>query len=416
MNKKILTAILLALFLCSCANKTQEQSAESFSETSSVISDNSEMQTETTMETTTTAVSTESKEITETAAPEENKPITKDFFDDDVIFEEVMLPVKIILYKGNETYETKTYEYDAAGNILTESRSDRDGIYKIVYEYDYDPSGISISTSIKIYSNDRLLNSSYYNEKGYCIKEIDSHGTDEYNYEFDSEGRLIKKKFDRGSTEYTYDENGRLQEEYDDFYGRKTAYRHEYGNGYENVYLKNDYTVEEKLRQIIEFDVNGNIIKETIDVGAGSEYAEGKEFAEYEYDSMNRLVYENHTVSEDFMVGNDATYVYSYTYEYEGDKLKKETYSYFYVTTSTEYFYDDSGRLIKEIYICDGTDDMNGYFPTQITTEYIYSEDGTITSYQYGENGILVKETEYALIEQIKTDIEYLNYFYVDAE
>lgn len=381
MNKKIFAAVFSMILLCSCGNSGTAEVSETETESVTVTS----VSSETTV--TTTAAETASEAVSEVSERSEKAPITRDFFNDDVVFEEVMLPVKRTYYSNGEDRSTTEYNF----------------------EYDYYPNGAY--KSVFEYRNGNLYSALYYNEKGYCTSETGYNGYEHnYKYEFDSEGRLIRKETSYGSfSKYSYDENGIFYEEYCDM----GVCRHEYDSSIEKVYRRDTDGGEEVLWEILEKDKNGNTIKMTIDEGvvSKSEFVSGKRFAEYKYDNMNRLIYENHTVSEDFSIPNDATYVYLRTYEYEGDKLKKQTYSYYFGTESQEYFFDD-GRLVKKVYIYDGEpDDMNGFLPAENTTEYFYNDDGSIISQTHDMNGVLIEEAEYKMIEQPKTDIEY-KYFY----
>lgn len=384
MKKKIFAIIFSALLLCSCGNGNAGELSETASE--SVTSASETTVTTTAAETTAEAVSEE----TEIAA-EEKTPITRDFFNDDVVFEEIMLPVKSTAFNidGTEIYNV-VFEYDAAGN---ESKRD-----EFTYEYDYNPDGTY--NSVSEYENGKLAIKLFYNQKGYCTGESPT----EDKYEFDDSGRLIRKENSYGFYEYSYDESGRLYEESRD---DGLILRHEYGDGFENIYRIDEDSGEQILYHIMEKDENGNTIKEIYNVGDVSDYAKGKAFAEYEYDSMNRLIYENHTVSDDFDDGTDRISVYLRTYEYEGDDLKKETFYYLGHKETTEYFYDENGRIAKKIYFLGGYE----YKFTFRTMEYFYNEDGTIISQTYTADGVLIEEAEYAMIPKIVTDIEYKDFY-----
>lgn len=403
MNKKIFAIIFSALLLCSCGKGNAGEQPEAASE--SVTSASETTVTTTAAETTAEAVSEETEIVTEVSAAEEKVPITRDFFNDDVVFEEVMLPVKVTHYDEDGTeYLTQSYEYDEAGNRIKWIVY-MDYPYERTYEYDYNPDGTY--NSVFEYRDGEIKKRTFYDKNGYCLGDFPT----ENKYEFDGSGRLIRKENSYEFYEYSYDESGRLYEESRD---DELICKHEYGDGFENVYWIDEDNGEQILCRIIEKDENGNTIKGTYNVGDISDDAGGKRFAEYKYDSLNRLIYENHTVSEDFYIGNDATYEYLRTYEYEGDKLKKQTYSYYFGTESQEYFYND-GRLVKEVHIYDGEpDDMNGFLPMEYTTEYFYNDDGSIISQTHDTDGVLIEEAEYAMIPKIKTDIEYKNFYEVN--
>lgn len=419
MNKKIFAAVFSMALLCSCGNGTVEELSETGAESISLASAGVSETTVTTAsaETTSKMISKEMEIVTEVSEAKENVPITRDFFNDDVVFEEVMLPVKIIYYKNDGTVDSTTlYEYDAAGN--------KSKYQAYTYEYDYNPDGSY--NSITTLLNDKTEHISRFDENGYCIEMTSAGTTTNYEYEFDGMERLIRKSEIHGDekegVEYTYDETGRLYEEFNNTaYYDYSRFRHKYDGNIENIYYSRD-DLEEVLYTILEKDENGNTVKKTIDIGSinNSDYIKGKLFTEYTYDGMSRLIYENHTVSDDYLYEDSKkANVYSYTYEYEGGNLKKETTynihkdgeaEYWSNTETNEYFYDKNGRTVKEVYIYDREYDPHDEYPNGYTTEYFYNDDGSIISRTYHTNGTLLNETEYALIPKIKTDIEYKYY------
>lgn len=363
--------------LCSCGNGNGTEVSETGSESVSLASGSASETTVTTTaaETTSEAVSEETEIVSEVSETEEKVPITRDFFNDNVVFEEVMLPVKVTYYKKGIVDNIIKYEYDAAGN---ESK-----YQAFIHEYDYNLDG-TYNSNTTLFMNE-IIHINRFDENGYCI-ESTSYGTaTNYEYEFDDAKRLIRKTEIHGdekeSFEYTYDKEGRLYEEINNTcYMNYSRFRHEYSNNIENIYCFRNDLEEEKLWRILEKDKNGNIIRETVDEGAvrGAGRFFGKTFTEYKYDDMNRLIYEDHTISEDFnfVTLNDVC-IYTKTYEYEGDYLKREIYS-----------------------DCQGTS----------TTEYFYNGDGSIISQYCDIHGVITNKTEYAMIPKIKTDIEYKHY------
>lgn len=394
MNKKIFAIIFSALLLCSCGNGNAGEQPEAASESVTAASETTV--TTTSAETTAEAVSEETEIAAEVSAAEEKTPITRDFFNDDVVFEEVMLPVKSTSFYVDGTEQSVIFhEYDTAGNECKYQTDSHDFDY--ITEYGYKPDG-TYSRVLKYYCGEDTPSSiTFYNQNGYCIR----YNNTDYEYKFDEAGRLIRKTKiydDRKEVfEYTYDEKGRLYEEscfymkYNQIILHDYSCRHEYNDNIESIYYLGYNFEEEMLWKIIEKDENGNVIKETVNEGADFGEYRGTTSFEYKYDDLNRLIYEKHT----------ERYVYFVTYEYEGDKLKKEIYTDTdpdCVTDSLEYFYDENDRLVKvtRTNICGGD-----------ITEYSYNDDGSIISQQYDSLGVLTYETEYAMIPKIKNDIEY---------
>lgn len=323
--------------------------------------------------------SNQANNVTETSS--EKEPITRKFFNNDVIFEEVMLPVQIIYFADNGNADNiLKYAYDAAGN--------KSKCLPFTYEYDYNTDGTY--NSVFEYYRGKLTKKIFYDKNGYCIEMTSKGTTTNYEYEFDETGRLIRKTEICGDKkegfEYTYDETGRLYEEINNTAKHGCIrYRHEYIGNSEKIYYFRNYLEEEKLWKIIERDENENIIKETVNVCVqcdckyiqrAAEYE--KLLKEYKYNNMNRLIYKKDTryLSDD---------------EPETD----------------EFFYDENGRILKEIYTyVYGTKEPE---PHKETVKYSYN-DGNIISQEYNINGTLLNETKYAMIPKIKTDIEYKNY------
>lgn len=384
MNKKIFAAFFSMILLCSCGNGGTAEVSEAETESVTVTSAASEEAV------TTTATETTSEAVSEVSEAEEKAPITRDFFDDDVVFEEVLLPVKNTHYNEDGTVDyVHTYEYDAAGNQIVYEN------YTAEYDYNKDGTYNSITMLFKG-STDSIRR---FDENGYCIESYYNGMTDnrykyEYKFDLDEAGRLIRKTkicaAEKVSFEYTYDENGRIYEEFNNIEDYSSdcsvcnRYRHEYKDGFEKIYYLPDGGKEE-LYKTIEKDENGNIINKTLDYGViggtaygyrDSDSAYGYGNYEYKYDDLNRLIYEKSVYPEEFVL----------------------------VTNTTEYFYDEKNRLVKElITVENGT---GGNDITHSTLEYIYNDDNGSMLLKY--NGTyFTYETEYAMIPKIKSDIEY---------
>lgn len=398
--KKLFTAVLAIVLLSGCTSKSDVVTETIPSETAAAISE-ATTTTEVTENTTMSTEETQESAIISSAVP-------KDFFDDDVVFEKIYLPVKCTRYNGQDITQ---YEYDTAGNLIREYGS---GIYRnLSWVYKYNTDGTY--NAVLEYSNDELIRTNY-NKRGYCTE----NNGERYEYKFDEQGHLIRKSFSNScggdTTEYSYDQSGRLYEEcYYDIYNdedKTTLFRHEYSENTENVYIKNN-DEEEVMYLIRKRDNNGRVIYESDNYGARSKYCWGSTIVTYKYDDKGRIIYENHDTTEDFHDAvSDRCYKYSFTYEYDGDILKKYTHCYWGYTDSTEYFYEGD-RIIKELRIFSGgSDDMNCNYPGEYLTEYKYEDDGAkMIKKSYDSDGTLLEETEYAYLKKIKTDIQYLTYY-----
>ena len=418
MNKKILAAVFSMALLCSCGNGNSEELSETGAESVSLASGAASETTVTTTaaETTSEAVSEETEVAAEVSEAEEKVPITRDFFNDDVVFEEVLLPVKGTYYENGVVDYVCFNEYDAAGNqckIQYQYQDKTDHyITENITKYSYRPDGTYSRVSEYYNGEDTPFLTEFYDKHGYCTK--DDNG--EYEYQFDDAGHLTRKTMTDGGrkwwVDYTYDENGRLYEEtsYYMVYGEITTQdrgiRHEYDGNIESIYYFSHSFEGKQLWKTLEKDENGNLIKETVNMGHKWGEYNGQTFSEYTYDDMNRVIYENHSVSDDFPLGlfeigyRKEEYIYSVDYEYEGNNLIKRKSSNY--NNVWEYFYDEKDRLIKET----NTYDNGG---KGMMVEYFYNDDGSIMSHYYA-HGVLENEIEYAMIPKIVTDIEYKNY------
>lgn len=411
--KKLLITILALTLLTGCTAKTDvvlEITANETTTTTSIekATTTSEVTTATEVTENTTISKEETQEFTIT-----HSAVSKNFFDNDVIFEETYLPLKQTLYYSyNNSHEITQYEYDIAGNLIREYNPERNSDITWAYEYNTD----GTYNAVLKYSNNELIRTTY-DKRGYCT----GNQGQKNEYKFDEQGYLIRKSFSNSCggdiTEYSYDQSGRLSEEcnydiYNDGENIITHYRHEYLGNVENVYIK--YNDEKEVMYLIrKRDDNGRVIYESDNYGARNKDCEGSTIVTYKYDDKGRVIYENHDTTEGFHDnGSDRCYNYSYTNEYDGDILKKYTYCYWGYTESIQYFYEGD-RIIKVVRIFSGgSDDLNCNYPEEYLTEYKYEDDGAkMIMKSYNADGTLLEETEYAYLKKIKTDIQYLTYY-----
>lgn len=399
MNRKIFAAFFSTLLLCSCGKGDTAEVSEAETESAAVTS---AVASETAV--TTTAAETASETVSEVSEGSEKAPITRDFFNDDVVFEEVLLPIKVTWYENGKEDQVYIFEYDAAGNEI-----ERQGY---TYEYDYNPNG----TYNSVTTNNEFI--TRFDKNGYCIEKSSLRSTTSYEYKFDKAGRLVCKSTiygeEKKNFEYTYDAEGRLYEE-SCFYTDYTEFdeiticeykrRHIYDGNIENIYCFGDNFEEEMLWKIIEKDENGNVIKEIVNEGADLGKYRGKTFVEYKYDTLNRLIYKNQIVSDDYFYDfyDEKKRNYTLTCEYENDKIKKITNTDY--DCIEEYFYDENDRVVEKTYT---------FSEDESTDKYFYNNDGTILIQNYSARGTLICEKECAMIPKIKTGIEYKEFYEVE--
>ncbi|MCR5228151.1 MAG: DUF6531 domain-containing protein [Eubacterium sp.] len=238
-----------------------------------------------------------------------------------VITDEMGRPISI---KENE--QTRTYEYDVYGNILSEKSSDGKDA-----KYSYDEDGRLLGMSNEVGTEISLE----YSENGEICRM--ASGDDEASYQYDDNGNFIGGTFDGKTYKYTYDANnllssmelvGKGTKTFESKNGRFVGYTDELGN-------KTSYF----------YDGVGNIVSKTDALG---------NITKYEYDGMSHL-----TKITDAR-GNSSTF----SYDIFGNLIEEKDS----LGNITRYEYDAAGRLSKEIY------------PDESTVIYDYDRLGNLIS------------------------------------
>ncbi|QJD85852.1 RHS repeat protein [Cohnella herbarum] len=307
----------------------------------------------------------------------------------------------------------KDYEYDRAGNRITEKQKVSDS-YTDVKRYAYDVQSRLISESTLVQTSglellyladakfdneyaDRVLSTtSYVYYKNGLIKSKTDPHDNKTTFIFDADGKLTQQTDPMlAATEYRYDDNGNLIKQMD-ANGVSTRYEYDELNRLIRQIAPAADGSDATTRYL--YDAMGNLIKQI----SPNQYDAAKDTADqalamtgisYTYDAMNRLI---STISPD---GDGLSYIrydangwvqktvdgLRYTgnmdasqgivYEYDGlGQLVKETDSLGNVTL---YAYDVLGRLIRQI---DANDN---------TTIYDYNPDGTLKSVTYADGGAI---------------------------
>ena len=142
------------------------------------------------------------------------------------------------------------YEYDDNGNIIKKSRNTDNVIKESSYEeYEYNNGKITKRTEyIGKYVNGVITG---YEPSGYAT------------WEYDGYGNPVKYKEYLGGEVFSY-----IEYKYDD-YGRKIQ--------------ETLYEVREDMRQIYDYDVNGNLIKKTYILSDGTEFYDDLEYEYYDF-------------------------------------------------------------------------------------------------------------------------------------
>ncbi len=291
---------------------------------------------------------------------------------------------------GNTQTIVKSYEYDVYGN-RTKYTDPKDQ----VHVYDYDNQG-NLWSVIDPYGNTKTYEYDIENHRTAMIDEL-GHRT---NYVFDTDINASLTKEERVgvsgniTTQREYDDIGVLTKEID-ANGNQTSYVYDdAGRVYQRIEPNNTTTYL--------YDARGNLAQETNLAGQKTTY---------HYDERNQLVETRRYLGTSVYVSEkniydgfgrivetiDANNASSYR-EYDlNDRLKKEIDA---LGNTTEYFYDDLGNKIGELfpraYVDINLRNISGH-----TNTYEYDEvgrmikminaDDKITIYTYDENGRLKK-------------------------
>jgi RHS repeat-associated protein len=241
-------------------------------------------------------------------------------------------------FTGNETEGSEPYTYNDDGSIATYTNSEG-----VVYAYTYDYLGNVVSILNSSNEGDRFTYN-YYNDS-------DGDGVNESS-------EIVSEVLEDGTTySYTY---------------------------YDNHELKKDICVEDGITHTTEYDINGNVTKESESgIEDGTAYIVSTEYA---YDSENRVISQSETDKS----GKTITYTYTYeennnisTVSKNGSLIEQNIYDYHKSNTysdriKTETTYvpfkgadDDKSELILNYDLEGNITDVkhNGFF-------YYYDYDG----------------------------------------
>jgi len=203
----------------------------------------------------------------------------------------------------------KQFEYDISGNIIKESRYDREGVLKYYYTYSYENGVLTERTSVKVFKKGDSAGAYIYEESGENIL-----GYDKYYYD-PSSGLLIREEsfFSDGvlgeSISYSYYNDGKV---------KSIEHKNEAPSGRVSVrsYIEEFKYKEGKLYRVDQYDINGKLIS-------------------YSY----RLYCKIESINE---------YVVSQSIVFKNDKYNSIDDEDFIFSWMTEYEYDEMGFLINK--------------------------------------------------------------------
>ena len=235
---------------------------------------------------------------------------------------------------------------------------------------------------------DQLIKREYYNEKGLNFTD---------NFEYDKDGKLLKitttsSQFEDMITEYKYDSNGKVTEKngvaykYDQYgniieinYDDENVYRYKYDNQGRMIMSE-----ENGYKRTWEYYENGTISKyrsEHNDYNVDNEIA----YDEYLFDRSG-----NETESISSRMSKWHSTVDGKEYSVYKREVRKITYDEYRNQTSQYATYD--GEVNVDITYTNSYD-SNGRLTSRIEKSE-NRDDTRITTYEYDNNGNLIKETD----------------------
>ena len=229
--------------------------------------------------------------------------------------------------------------------------------------------------------NDRLINLYRYNQ--------------EYVFEYDSKGRLIKITYDdkrdgdKSVQTFTYNSKGQLIEVDKKYTGIMISDRNEKYTYHSSGYLSKKVVVDEGITKTYVYNKNGDVTKFTM--------ASPEDNVVYEYDITYKkkgqpqnatvlcngenvgtieMTYSKDGTSKKMeLLSPDGLMMTSFEYTYKNGRVVKEMRTDIGEGTykSREYAYDSKGRLTKNYHWGDPDDFWSGY-------EYKYDSNGNVTN------------------------------------
>lgn len=341
---------------------------------------------------------------------------------------------------GTPVYVT---EFDGNGNTIRSTNYDENGKPSWSYGYEYDEDGKKIKeTSYKEDGSISMIYRYEYDEKGNLTKEARYDETETLRayevYEYDENGYVLKMTqynaggVKTGYTEYfenttyankytgerrseSYDSDGNLSSVYEYNRNGKTTKSENYRNGklwsaeeneYDesgNLIKSSSYDADRKFTSysVYGYNESGKRIKisKYDESGTLTEYTEIKRDGDY---ILSETVYDadgNKTKYTEYLENTPDYNTYSRTKRYEryengklaelreynenGKTLKSSSYKNGSLESYSNYYYNESGMLIK-ITSCDAYNRIVNYYEIEYTDEighgktHKYDKDGTL--------------------------------------
>ncbi len=293
---------------------------------------------------------------------------------------EIVLPERLLkteMFDEENVYYTH-YEYDDKGNLVKATLSDGD-----YFLWEYNDKGKLIKASTNVFDGIEVTYK-YNINGGYAESMHRNIGDGSYDIQrYDNNGNTIYHQVENETTEYIYDDEGRVLFE---------EHKREVGKPYNAKYEYNEYT---QIKHISYAD--------------GTEKVElrdnnGNFLAQFTPDMLVEINYHEEENSIE-IVFNDAKWIW--TYDDQNLMIKKELVDYVYNGSFTEiYEYDVYGNLLKR-------KDNNG----KVIIEKIYDKygklveeklmSGNVHKYKYNENNRLICDECYNSSGEMESKYEY---------
>ena len=282
------------------------------------------------------------------------------------------------------TTDTKTY--DAVGNVLTSVNAKGEKV-----EYTYDAVDQVISQSV-VSGKEKHTTSFTYLANGKLASTTYPDGSTE-SYEYDLAGRMLSVTDASGNqTVMTYDSNGNMLTS-TDAEGNKTVYTYDaYGRVLSMTDPNGNVTTYD------EYDVNGNCLQSTLPnglvvthtydaLGRLIKSVTGEISILYTYDAAGRVTSYTDAEGHVFTMQYDANGNTVSMTDANGDTIQQNTYDAVNQLTMTEdilgvqtkYEYNQVGQILKTVENLNTTREK--------TTEYTYDDAGRLLSSTDAENG-----------------------------
>lgn len=274
---------------------------------------------------------------------------------------------------------TVSFEYQSSDNSY--SKRLVLGEDNLPIRFDYSQSPNSYTTEYKYDENGRLV---------LQTETRDGNTFDSVKYLYDEKNLMTNKIFlkSENENEYRYDEYGRVIEQTTLFsYGDKTIFQYNYDLN-DNItsmvqisYVSDFSDPLDRATYTYTYDDNGNLLTESYYSSFSKSYYND----EYVYDENDRLVKQSRQ-------GEWFNYYYEYTYDENGYLISETYYHSNNGTNVTSYTNDENGRAIKAVTV-------NSKNQTT-TKEFVYDDYGNVLqcTVKYYNGNIQTEKYEYKFV------------------